>query len=295
MIICFFDCKNQQILINLKMVINVENVNKRYKKNFSFINALDNVSISINKGKIVGILGPNGAGKTTLLKIITGIINPDSGSVDILGSTNINDNKKKIGFLPENPVFFRNITAFELLEFSLDLINFDKDKKKIEDTIKFVGLFENRNEKVRSFSKGMVQRLGIAQAIIHSPEIIILDEPMSGLDPIGRKMVKDMILNKSKEGKTTIFSTHNLDDIESLCDEVIMIKGGKIVLYKDISSLRDKNSYKVEIMEGNNRKFYLINGKEKFWTLLEEIKMQNKEIISIKSDLSGELEQYYEK
>ena len=140
----------------------------------------------------------------------------------------------------------------------------------------------------------MIQRLGIAQAIIHSPEIIIPDEPMSGLDPIGRKLVKDMILKKKTEGKTILFSTHNLDDIESLCDEVILIKNGEIVLNRNISELRNKKSYRIEIMNGNDRGYNLINGEKEFWKFLEDIKRENKVIINIKSDLSGELEKYYE-
>jgi ABC-type multidrug transport system ATPase subunit len=156
-------------------------------------------------------------------------------------------------------------------------------------------VIKNKNEKVKTFSKGMVQRLGIAQAIIHSPKILILDEPMSGLDPIGRKMVKDMILEYRKSGKTVLFSTHNLDDIEALCDEVIMIKEGSVVLNKNISSLRSSNSYRFEIVKDNVRNMFLIKGREKFWEFLKNIKDENQEIISIKSDLSSELEQYYEK
>ncbi len=276
------------------MVIKVESIIKRYKKSFKYINALNDVSFSVKEGSILGILGPNGAGKTTLLKILTGIIDADSGSINILGTTNIEKIKKHIGFLPENPIFFKNITAYELLEFSLNLIDNNNVNRIVEDTLKFVALYDNKNEKVRSFSKGMIQRLGIAQAIIHSPKIIILDEPMSGLDPIGRKLVKDMILRKKKEGKTILFSTHNLDDIESLCDDVILIKNGEIILNRDIFDLRKKNSYRIEVMNGSVRESHLINGKNEFWGFMENIKKENKMIVNIKSDLSGELEKYYE-
>ncbi len=276
------------------MDIKVGSLIKRYKKSFKYINALNNVSFSVKNGSILGILGPNGAGKTTLLKILTGIIDADSGSINILGTTNIEKTKKHIGFLPENPVFFKNITAYELLEFSLNIIGTNNVNNKVEDTLEFVALFDNKNEKVRSFSKGMIQRLGIAQAIIHSPKIIILDEPMSGLDPIGRKLVKDMILRKKKEGATILFSTHNLDDIESLCDDVILIKNGEIILNRDISDLRKKNSYRIEVMNGSVRESHLINGKNEFWGFMENIKKENRMIVNIKSDLSGELEKYYE-
>jgi ABC-2 type transport system ATP-binding protein len=276
------------------MIIEIKNIKKKYKKGFNVINALDDVSFSVEEGKIVGILGGNGAGKTTLLKIITGITNPYSGSVEIIGETDVNLVKKQIGFLPENPTFFKNITAFELLQLSLTLVGIYSDDK-IEQALNRVELIKNKNEKVKTFSKGMMQRLGIAQAIIHLPKILILDEPMSGLDPIGRKMVKDMILEYRKSGKTVLFSTHNLDDIETLCDEVIMIKEGRVVLNKNISSLRSSNSYRFEIVKNNVRDMFLIKGKEKFWEFLKNIKDENQEIISIKSDLSSELEQYYEK
>jgi len=276
------------------MVVAVNNIKKRYKKGKTLIKALDGVSFSIGAGSVVGILGPNGAGKTTLLKIITGITVQDYGGVIISDKKNTDDTRDKLGFLPENPSFFKNITAFELLSFSLSLMNKQYDKTKIEEILSLVNLKRNKNEKVRSFSKGMVQRLGIAQAIIHEPEIYIFDEPMSGLDPLGRKMVKEIILSSKRKGKTVLFSTHNLDDIENLCDEVIMIKKGKIIIDKKISEIRNSNSYNIEILKNGSREILSVKGKSNFWNLMENIKKGNEEIISIRSDISGELEKYYE-
>jgi ABC-2 type transport system ATP-binding protein len=277
------------------MLIKVRGIKKTYKKGFALIKALDGVDLSVDSGKIVGILGPNGAGKTTLLKIITGITTQNMGSVEVFGEKDLKRIHKRIGFLPENPSFFRNITAYELLAFSLSIVEKGVNEGRIDHILKLVDLSENKNRKVKSFSKGMVQRLGIAQAVIHNPDIYIFDEPMSGLDPIGRKMVKDIILSSKKKGKTVLFSTHNLDDIENLCDEVIMIKSGKVVLNKKISELRNSNSYGFEVLNNGKRESMLIKGNDDFWKILEEIKESGKKIISIRSDISEELEKYYEK
>jgi ABC-type multidrug transport system ATPase subunit len=278
------------------MIIEVENLSKVYKKNFKKIHALKNIGFKVEKNKILGILGPNGAGKTTLLKILTGITSPEknSGPLTMLDSADIKAVKHRIGFLPENPEFLRNISAYELLEFSLDISGVPFDDGRIRELLETVNLFNERNEKVKNFSKGMRQRIGIAQAIAHKPELLILDEPMSGLDPPGRRMVIDIIDTYYREGKTILFSTHNLDDIEALCTDVMVLNHGEIQLEKSLSVLRQKSSFRIEVDEEGQRKVYHVEDDKHLWETLADIKKKNLKVIKIQSGIAGQLEKYYD-
>ncbi len=216
------------------MILQVKNIRKAFSKHFSNnkIIAIDDISFSINKNEIFGYLGPNGAGKTTTIKMIMGLLKPNNGNIEIFDS-NINNKaiRKRIGYLPENPSFYPFLTAYETLKMICALYDIDKTKQddRIKTFLSLVGLNEVMNRRVGSFSKGMVQRLGIAQAIINDPELIILDEPLSGLDPIGRKEIKDIILLMKRRGKTIMFSSHILPDIEMIADRVCIINKGKIM------------------------------------------------------------------
>lgn len=278
------------------MIIEINNLSKVYKKNFKKIRALNNVGFTVGKNKILGILGPNGAGKTTLLKIITGITSPENGSgpVKLLGNDDIKAVKHRTGFLPENPEFLKNISASELLKFALDISGTPYTPDRIDELLKRVNLYDEKNEKIRNFSKGMRQRIGIAQAIAHSPELLILDEPMSGLDPPGRRMVIDIINNYYKEGKTILFSTHNLDDIEALCTDVLVLNKGEIQLEKSLSELRRNGSYTIETETENGKQVYDAENDDALWQRLEEIKTRNLRVIKIQSGISRQLEKYYE-
>lgn len=278
------------------MIIEVENLSKVYKKNFKKIHALKNIGFKVEKNKILGILGPNGAGKTTLLKILTGITSPEknSGPLTMLDSADIKAVKHRIGFLPENPEFLRNISAYELLKFSLDISGVPFDDERIRELLETVNLFNERNEKVKNFSKGMRQRIGIAQAIAHKPELLILDEPMSGLDPPGRRMVIDIIDTYYREGKTILFSTHNLDDIEALCTDVMVLNHGEIQLEKSLSLLRQKSSFKIEVDEEGRKKVYHVEDDKHLWETLADIKKKNLKVIKIQSGIAGQLEKYYD-
>jgi ABC-2 type transport system ATP-binding protein len=278
------------------MIIEIENLNKSYKKNFRTVHALKNVSFKVEKNKILGILGPNGAGKTTLLKIITGITSPEknSGVVKLMGSSNIKTVKHRTGFLPENPEFLKNITASELVRFALDISGIPYELSRVEELLKRVNLFDERNEKVKHFSKGMRQRIGIAQAIAHWPDLLILDEPMSGLDPAGRRMVIDIIDAYYREGKTILFSTHNLDDIEAMCTDVLVLSNGEIQLEKSLSQLREKSSYRIEVEKGNEKEIITAEDDTALWQRLEDIKKKNLKIVKIQSGISRQLEKYYE-
>lgn len=221
--------------------IHITAVSKTYRSGiFQKINklAVSDVSLSIESGSVVGIIGRNGAGKSTLIKIILGFIKPDSGDVNIIGKHPYDpESRKHIGYLPENPYFYDNLTAQELISFSAKASGMPSASAlhNSERLLKQVGLYEVRKQKLRSYSKGMTQRAGLCFALVHDPEIIILDEPMSGLDPLGRKMVVDLIKDLKADGKTVLFCSHILSDVERICDRIAIMDYGKLksILIKD--------------------------------------------------------------
>jgi ABC-2 type transport system ATP-binding protein len=213
--------------------------------------ALKPLQLSVEEGEIFGFLGPNGAGKTTTLKMLMGLVYPSGGSARILGME-ISDPRMKaqIGFLPEQPYFYDYLTARELLEYygRLSGVPAIGRSKKIGEMIDRVGLRDSADVQLRKFSKGMLQRIGIAQAILHEPRVVFLDEPMSGLDPIGRREVRDLIEQLKKEGKTVFFSTHILSDAEALCDRVAIINLGELRRVGSVSELTANIRGKVELV-----------------------------------------------
>jgi ABC-2 type transport system ATP-binding protein len=213
--------------------------------------ALKPLQLTVEEGEIFGFLGPNGAGKTTTLKMLMGLVYPTGGSAKILGME-INDPRMKaqIGFLPEHPYFYDYLTARELLEYygRLSGVPANGRSKKVEEMIDRVGLHDSADVQLRKFSKGMLQRIGIAQAIFHDPRVVFLDEPMSGLDPIGRREVRDLIEQLKNEGKTVFFSTHILSDAEALCDRVAIINLGELRRLGSVSELTANVQGKVELV-----------------------------------------------
>lgn len=210
-------------------------------KELSGIEVLHKVSFEVGQGEIYGFLGPNGAGKTTTMKCIMGLITPESGEIEILGDTELStQTKAQIWFMPENTYLYKYLTGKEFLRFNGKFfgLEWEKLEKKVEELLVRVGL-ENAGDKfLHEYSKGMLQRVGLAQSIINNPKILFLDEPMSGLDPIGRKMVKDLLVDLRKEGTTIFFNTHILADVESICDKFSIIhKGTIIVQNKSIKDL----------------------------------------------------------
>ena len=215
----------------MTLAIETKKLSKVFKSGFFLkeSKALSEVDLSVEAGTIFGFLGPNGAGKTTAIKLLTGLIHPTSGEGFIFGKS-IRDIsiKRKIGFLPERPYFYEYLTGLELLHFCGELFGLDRltREKKIETLLDLVSLKGSERMPLRRYSKGMLQRIGLAQALINDPALVILDEPMSGLDPVGRKEVRDIILHLKEMGKTVFFSTHILSDAEVICDQVgILIKG----------------------------------------------------------------------
>ncbi|MGB0036491.1 MAG: ABC transporter ATP-binding protein [Candidatus Acidiferrales bacterium] len=193
--------------------------------------SLDNLSLQVEEGEVFGFLGPNGAGKTTTLKLLMRLIFPTAGTARVRGRS-IDDVRmhREIGFMPEQPYFYDYLTARELLDYYARFFGYGQQERS-ERVVRFlgrVGLAEAGDVQLRKFSKGMLQRVGIAQAILHDPHVVFLDEPMSGLDPVGRREVRDIILELKRQGRTVFFSTHILSDAEMLCDRVAVLLGGKL-------------------------------------------------------------------
>ncbi|HXZ34045.1 MAG TPA: ABC transporter ATP-binding protein [Terriglobales bacterium] len=213
--------------------------------------ALRPLHLSVEEGEIFGFLGPNGAGKTTTLKLLMGLVFPTGGSARILGKE-INDPwvKAQIGFLPEQPYFYDYLTANELLEYYAQLSGVDatERRQKVRDVLQRVGLRDTGSTQLRKFSKGMLQRVGIAQAIVHDPKVLFFDEPMSGLDPMGRREVRDLMEELKQRGKTVFFSTHILSDAESLCDRVAIIHQGQLQGVGAVADLTSSLEGQVEII-----------------------------------------------
>jgi ABC-2 type transport system ATP-binding protein len=237
-----------------EVVVNVQSLQKVFRVGFwgRRVTAVDGLSLEVRRGEILGFLGPNGAGKTTTIKMLMGLIYPSSGTAALFGRP-IGDPmaKAKVGFLPESPYFYDYLTGREFLRFYGHLFGLVGNilDKRVDELLELVGMKHTRDLQLRKFSKGMLQRVGIAQALINDPELVILDEPMSGLDPIGRKEVRDLILRLKESGKTVMFSSHILHDAELLCDRVAMILKGKLVASGQVAELIDQGAtHSVELV-----------------------------------------------
>ncbi|MGA8763769.1 MAG: ABC transporter ATP-binding protein [Candidatus Sulfotelmatobacter sp.] len=213
--------------------------------------ALRPLTLTVEEGEIFGFLGPNGAGKTTTLKLLMGLIFPTAGSARILGHDWTDPEiKAQIGFLPEQPYFYDYLTAHELLEYygQLSGVPARDRKRRAEAVLQQVGLRDVQGVQLRKFSKGMLQRVGIAQAILHDPRLVFFDEPMSGLDPMGRREVRDLMEQLKHAGKTVFFSTHILSDAEALCDRVAIIHRGELRGVGAVADLTSSVQGKVEVI-----------------------------------------------
>ena len=213
--------------------------------------ALRPLNLTVAVGEVFGFLGPNGAGKTTTLKLLMGLVFPTGGTARILGK-DINDPaiKAQIGFLPEQPYFYDYLTARELLEYYARLSGMEPKERvrKVEAILERVGLKDAARVQLRKFSKGMLQRVGLAQAVLHDPKVVFLDEPMSGLDPMGRREVRDLMEELKQQGKTVFFSTHILSDAEALCDRVAVIHQGELRGVGHVAELTSSVAAKVELI-----------------------------------------------
>ncbi len=224
-----------------KKVIEVKELVKTYKKKGGRVKAIDGVSFSIKRGEIFGFLGPNGAGKSTTIKIMLDFIRPDRGKVFINGlDSNRPESRKDVGFLSENPNFIDSLTGLELLMFSAKMYGLENEiaSQYSEELLEELDLVDVRDRNIKQYSKGMIQKLGLALVLIHRPKILILDEPMSGLDPMGRYQFKRIFKRLKEQGNTIFFSSHIIPDVQDLCDRVVIINKGKIIRELDIKHLR---------------------------------------------------------
>jgi ABC-2 type transport system ATP-binding protein len=297
-------------------VITVNNVTKK----FGSFTALDNLSLSINENTCVGFLGPNGAGKTTLIKILTGLIRPNTGTVKING-TDVEQNKRvalsQIGALVETPEFYSYMTPHDILSYFGSIRGIPKGVlgEKIDEVLKTVKLENWSRKKIGKFSKGMKQRLALASALIHEPSILILDEPTTGLDPRGAVEIREIIKSLKNSGKTIFLSSHMLNEVQEVCDEVALVDKGILARHIKISNFEDTNSIKIEIKtlnpinktqlsqitqienvdsvdySGDALTLSYIGDKEKRAKLLTKLQEIGLEIISFKT--SNEIESLY--
>ena len=233
--------------------IELKKVFKTYRKGFRAVKvpAVTDLSFVVRTGRITGFVGPNGAGKTTTIKMITGLVHPTSGTLELDGlRAGTPASRKSVAYLSEQPYFYQHLTVEETLHFTSRLIGIPHAGVRSEAArvLETVELEAKRNVKVKELSKGMQQRLNMAQALLGNPRILILDEPMSGMDPPGRRLFRDIIRSLKDEDRTVFFSTHVLDDIESACDDVVVLQQGRLTYCGDVGSLLDKGFTGTEII-----------------------------------------------
>jgi ABC-2 type transport system ATP-binding protein len=233
------------------MILRTEALTKTFEVGFRRrrVHAVERLDLAVNDGEIFGFVGPNGAGKTTTIKMLMGLIFPTSGRASIFDAPIPSAaSKRRIGYLPEHPAWYEFLTGREGIRFFAKLAGVPKAERgeRCEELLRMVGLEDAADRQIRKYSKGMQQRLGIAQALVGDPAFVVLDEPMSGLDPVGRKEVRDLILELKRRGKTVFFSTHILPDVEALCDRVGVIIGGRL---QDVGKLEALLSARVTGVE----------------------------------------------
>jgi ABC-2 type transport system ATP-binding protein len=222
-------------------------------KRFGAVTAVQDLSLEVEQGEVFGFLGPNGAGKTTTLRVLLGLLFPTSGSARLLGLP-VSDprSRVRVGYLPETPSIKRFLTAWEYLGYSAKLAGLDGLPDKVTSLLNTVGLTDAKNRRVGEFSKGMLQRLGLAQALITDPDLLILDEPTSGLDPIAHKEIRDLILSQKQKGRTVFLSSHLLSDVERTCDRIAILNQGRLQKLGRIQDLAEvKEKLKLTVSEAS--------------------------------------------
>jgi len=238
-------------------IVEVENLTKIFAASGKggAVKALDGVTLSVGEGTIFGLLGPNGAGKTTLVKILLGIVRPTSGNAKLLGEDVSHYKiKSRVGYLPENHKFPNFLTGEGVMKYFGELSGMKKSEieGRIDPLLSLVKMKKWKKTKIKSYSKGMMQRLGIAQALINNPDVIFLDEPTDGVDPIGRKEIRDILLKLKDEGKTIFLNSHLLSEIEMVCDSIAILNKGKLIREGTVEEITTtKEIYDFEIAEGN--------------------------------------------
>ena len=283
-------------------VLKVDNVKKSFKKGFipQKVEVLKGISFELEEGSVVGFLGANGAGKTTTMKCIFDLVRPDSGNITFFGGQKLDKSvKSEVGFLPEHPYFYSYLSGYEFLKFygrlSEKIPSKDLDNK-ILDVLEKVGLVDAKDKHLKSYSKGMLQKIGFAQAIIHQPKLVILDEPLSGLDPDGRYYLSKQIKEVAALGCTVLFSSHLLNDAERICDNLIILKNGLVEYCGTYRNLVKDFSKKFEIKYAENEKIQtlVVENPSDLQTTIDKLRAEQKDIIDIRKSNEG-LENYFVK
>ncbi len=236
-------------------VLSVGDLHKTFRIGFfrKRVEAVRGVSFDVRAGETFGLLGPNGAGKTTTIKAILRLIRPDHGAIQLFGAALSLGSMRRIGYMPENPYVYQYLRASEFLDLCGRLMGMDaaRRRKRSAEMLELVGLAHALDRPIGRFSKGMMQRVGLAQALLHDPELLILDEPMSGLDPIGRRQVREIIMAQRRAGKTLIFTSHVLSDVEMLCDRIAIVNRGQVVARGTLDELLRREVRRVRLqLEG---------------------------------------------
>ncbi len=253
-------------------VLKVRDLKKSYKRGFipRSTLVLKGVNFSVPSGSITGFLGGNGAGKTTTMRCMLGLDFPDSGEVQFFGGPLNEASKRRIGFLPERPYFYEHLTGREFLQFYARLTSSWNKKildSRIDDLLKRVDLLFAKDRPLRNYSKGMLQKIGVAQALIHDPELVILDEPMSGLDPDGRMYLSEIIIETAKRGPAVFFSSHLLHDMERLCERLVVLKDGLCIFEGTTEAILDRGGVEFEVT-------YLAGGQKNLRRITEHAQVQ---------------------
>jgi len=281
------------------LAIEINGLTKGYRgKRGRKIPALTNLNLQVEEGEVFGFLGPNGAGKSTTIRILVGLIRASAGQATLFGVDYCEANaRNRIGYLPENPAFYDFLSAREYLQFVGKTFNMNKAilSQRIDEILERFDLIGASKRPIRGFSKGMVQRLGLAQALVHDPDLYILDEPMSGLDPVGRALVKKVIGELKKKGKTVFFSSHITADMEAICDRVGVILNGKLQTVERIESilLAGVESYRVLFIEVScNEQKQILLDKEQLSHFVATAEGEGRKIVLIEP-CRKDLESYF--
>ena len=261
--------------------IDIHGLTKKFMQRGEVV-AVDNLTLQVEEGEIFGFLGPNGAGKTTTIKMLLGLIFPTSGSATVLGRpAGDNEMKRQISYLPESPYFYDHLTGVELLDFYGRVFKIPKDvrKKRVDELMELVGLKNDKLKQLKQYSKGMLQRIGIAQALINDPRLLIFDEPTSGLDPVAHIEIRNLIVSLRDQGKTVFLSSHQLSDVELVCSRVAILNYGRLVRTGKVTDLVQGGRTEV-VAEGLSAQ-----GVEKVRALAPDLAQQNGMVTLHKEDL----------
>lgn len=267
--------------------IEINGLKKTFRgKKGARVEALKGISFAVDAGEVFGFLGPNGAGKSTTIKCLMGLIRPTGGTATIMGdAAGTVESRRHVGYLPENPSFYDYLSAEEYLAFVGKSFKMPADKlaRRSEEVLKRLELWEARKRLIRSYSKGMVQRVGLAQTLLHDPDIYILDEPMSGLDPLGRALVKQIMGELRQAGKTVFFSTHIIDDVEKVCDRVAIILKGELHYLDRVDKIMHEGitGYQVRVRQQDDKVVDVDVARDGLAAFLDECRNRGSEVLLV--------------